>query len=56
MAFLYMVMEYVQGESLASILEKRGVAGAGAHARHILQQICDALGEAHALGIVQPAI
>jgi serine/threonine-protein kinase len=48
---LYMVMEYVQGESLASILEKRGALDA-TRTSHILQQICDALGEAHSLGIV----
>jgi eukaryotic-like serine/threonine-protein kinase len=48
---LYMVMEFVSGESLASILEKKG-ALEPARAEHILQQICDALGEAHALGIV----
>jgi serine/threonine-protein kinase len=48
---LYMVMEFVQGESLASILEKKGALEPG-RTQHILQQICDALGEAHALGIV----
>jgi eukaryotic-like serine/threonine-protein kinase len=48
---LYMVMEFVQGESLASILEKKGALDP-ARTEHILQQICDALGEAHALGIV----
>jgi serine/threonine-protein kinase len=48
---LYMVMEFVQGESLASILEKKGAMDA-TRTSHILQQICDALGEAHSLGIV----
>jgi tRNA A-37 threonylcarbamoyl transferase component Bud32 len=48
---LYMVMEFVQGESLASILEKKGALDP-ARTQHIIQQICDALGEAHALGIV----
>jgi eukaryotic-like serine/threonine-protein kinase len=48
---LYMVMEFVQGDSLASILEKKGTLEP-ARTQHILQQICDALGEAHALGIV----
>jgi tRNA A-37 threonylcarbamoyl transferase component Bud32 len=48
---LYMVMEFVQGESLAAVLEKRKSLDPG-RAQHILQQICDALGEAHALGIV----
>src|SRR5580692_9607736 len=48
---LYMVMEFVQGESLAAVLEKQGSLEPG-RALRILQQICDALGEAHALGIV----
>jgi len=48
---LYMVMEFVQGESLAAVLEKQG-ALEPARTQHILQQICDALGEAHTLGIV----
>jgi tRNA A-37 threonylcarbamoyl transferase component Bud32 len=48
---LYMVMEFVQGDSLASILEKKGALDP-ARTQHIIQQICDALGEAHALGIV----
>ncbi len=48
---LYMVMEFVQGESLAGILEKQHSLEPG-RALHILQQICDALGEAHTLGIV----
>jgi eukaryotic-like serine/threonine-protein kinase len=48
---LYMVMEFVQGESLASILEKKKTLDIP-RTQHILQQICDALGEAHALGIV----
>jgi tRNA A-37 threonylcarbamoyl transferase component Bud32 len=48
---LYMVMEFVQGESLAAVLEKRKSLEP-ARAQHILQQICDALGEAHSLGIV----
>ncbi len=48
---LYMVMEYVQGESLAAVLEKQGSLEPS-RTLHILQQICDALGEAHTLGIV----
>ncbi len=48
---LYMVMEFVQGESLASVLEKQRFIEPS-RAEHILSQICDALGEAHALGIV----
>jgi serine/threonine-protein kinase len=48
---LYMVMEFVQGESLAAVLEKRKFLEP-VRAQHILQQICDALGEAHTLGIV----
>ena len=48
---LYMVMEFVQGESLAAVLEKNRSLEP-VRALHILQQICDALGEAHTLGIV----
>jgi len=48
---LYMVMEFVQGQSLASILEKQGSLEP-TRTSHILQQVCDALWEAHALGIV----
>ena len=48
---LYMVMEFVQGESLAAVLEKKG-ALEPARAEHILLQICDALGEAHSMGII----
>lgn len=47
----YMVMEHLQGQDLASIIEKRGalpLADAGA----IVLQTCEALGEAHKLGIV----
>jgi len=48
---LYMVMEFVQGESLAAVLEKKG-ALEPVRAEHILHQICDALGEAHSMGII----
>jgi len=48
---LYMVMEFVQGMSLAALLQKNGSLEPP-RAQHILGQICDALGEAHALGIV----
>ena len=48
---LYMVMEFVQGESLAAVLEKRKSLEPP-RAQHILHQICDALGEAHSMGIV----
>src|ERR1700685_610061 len=48
---LYMVMEFVQGESLAAVLEKKG-ALEPARTEHILHQICDALGEAHSMGII----
>ncbi len=48
---LYMVMEFVQGESLAAVLERNGSLEPP-RTQHILQQICDALGEAHTMGIV----
>jgi serine/threonine-protein kinase len=48
---LYMVMEFVEGRSLATLLEeKRSLEPK--RASHILQQICDALAEAHGHGIV----
>ncbi len=48
---LYMVMEFVQGESLAAILREEGRSTRRARSASS-QQICDALGEAHRLGIV----
>ena len=48
---LYMVMEFVEGRSLGSLLEEKGSLDPR-RASHILQQLCDALAEAHARGIV----
>jgi eukaryotic-like serine/threonine-protein kinase len=47
----YMVMEYLDGESLASWLEREGTVGPRLLAG-IADQILDALGAAHAAGIV----
>jgi serine/threonine-protein kinase len=54
---LYLVMEYLDGISLLSALAAAGTSGEGAalplpRALHIALQICDAVGEAHAQGIV----
>ncbi len=48
---LYLVMEFVQGKSLASVLETGG-AMEPPRADAILRQICGSLGEAHQHGIV----
>jgi eukaryotic-like serine/threonine-protein kinase len=48
---LYIVMEYVQGRSVADILEKDG-AMPPARVTHILKQVCGSLEEAHGHGIV----
>jgi len=48
---LYLVMEFVQGKSLANVLETSG-AMEPARADAILRQICGSLGEAHEHGIV----
>jgi serine/threonine-protein kinase len=48
---LYLVMEYVRGEDLGSIVRRDG-ALPWRRAAPILVQICGALGEAHELGIV----
>jgi tRNA A-37 threonylcarbamoyl transferase component Bud32 len=48
---LYMVMEFVQGRSLAGVLEEKHSLEP-ARVTHIIQQVCDALGEAHGLGII----
>ncbi len=54
---LYLVMEYLDGISLLSALAAAGTSGEGAalplaRALHITLQVCDAVGEAHAQGIV----
>jgi serine/threonine-protein kinase len=48
---LYIVMEFVQGRSIASALEKDGPLSA-ARVEHILAQICGSLAEAHSKGII----
>ncbi len=48
---LYIVMEFLQGKSLADLLEKQG-AMAPERANHVLEQVCGSLEEAHGRGIV----
>jgi serine/threonine-protein kinase len=48
---LYLVMEFVQGRSVADILEKDGAMPA-ARVENILRQVCGSLEEAHGHGIV----
>jgi serine/threonine-protein kinase len=48
---LYIVMEFLQGKSLADTLEKEG-AMMPDRAAHILQQVCGSLEEAHSSDIV----
>ena len=48
---LYIVMEYVQGRSIADVLEKDG-AMAPARVEKIIAQICGSLAEAHGKGII----
>jgi serine/threonine-protein kinase len=47
----YIVMEYLEGQTLASLLEARGPLGAELTVNYALEA-CEALAEAHALGIV----
>jgi serine/threonine-protein kinase len=47
----YYVMEYLPGLSIAELVEKHGPL-APERAVYLLQQTCDALGEAHALGLI----
>lgn len=47
----YMVLEYVDGETLDSWIDRRGATRTG-HSVEICLQILDSLGEAHAQGIV----
>jgi serine/threonine-protein kinase len=48
---LYLVMEFVQGRSVADILEKDGAMPPG-RVEHIFKQVCGSLEEAHGHGIV----
>jgi serine/threonine-protein kinase len=48
---LYIVMEYLQGKSLADSLEKNGPMDPE-RVKRIMEQICGSLAEAHARGIV----
>lgn len=48
---LYIVMEYVEGASVAEILEKEG-AMPPARVLKIMQQVCGSLEEAHSRGII----
>ncbi len=47
----YMVMEYLEGHDMGQLLEQRGVLPI-AWASDLMMQTCEALAEAHALGIV----
>jgi len=48
---VYLVMEYLQGEDLAHLLEREGSLDPQ-RALFITHQICSSLGEAHAVGII----
>ncbi len=48
---MYLVMEYVRGEDLGTILRREGPMPFS-RAAPIFMQVCDALGEAHELGII----
>lgn len=47
----YMVMEYLEGENLSSLVEREGGLGV-ANAVDFTIQACEALAEAHALGLI----
>ncbi len=47
----YLVMDYIDGKSLADILKNEGQLGVQRTA-HIFTQVCDALAHAHELGII----
>jgi eukaryotic-like serine/threonine-protein kinase len=47
----YMVMEYLEGQDLAAVLEARGPLSIGDAVSYVLQA-CEALAEAHAAGII----
>lgn len=48
---LYMVMEYLDGQDLGQLLDRRGACSVNEAVDYILQ-VCEALAEAHAIGIV----
>jgi serine/threonine-protein kinase len=48
---LYIVMEFLQGRSLADVLEKEGPLSPE-RALHVIEQVCGSLEEAHGRGIV----
>jgi serine/threonine-protein kinase len=48
---LYLVMEFLDGMDLETLVRKTGPLSAG-RVIHILRQVCDSLEEAHALGLV----
>src|SRR5437764_516911 len=48
---LFLVMEYVQGRSVADVLEKEGAMQPG-RVENIFRQVCGSLEEAHGHGIV----
>jgi eukaryotic-like serine/threonine-protein kinase len=47
----YYVMEYLNGLSLAELVERHGVLPPG-RVVYLLRQVCEALGEAHAAGLI----
>ncbi len=47
----YIVMEYLEGTDLAGLLTTQGVLAPDAAVEYVLQ-VCDALAEAHAMGVV----
>jgi tRNA A-37 threonylcarbamoyl transferase component Bud32 len=47
---LYLVMEFVEGEDLLELLQRGGLSRV--EFLEVLAQVCDALGEAHARGII----
>jgi serine/threonine-protein kinase len=49
---LYLVMEYVQGRSVADVLEKEGAMTDIARVENIFKQVCGSLEEAHQKGII----
>ena len=48
---LYLVMEFLEGMDLETLVERFGPLSTG-RIVHILRQVCESLGEAHAIGLV----